>query len=57
MAEVDPQFATAYDDRTTVAVKSVLVEIGQILGGNKAAPRRLDGEERVFSISWKSSAT
>ena len=35
MAEVDPQFATAYDDRTTVAVKSVLVEIGQILGSYK----------------------
>ena len=32
MAEVDPQYASDYDDRTTVAVKSVLVEIGQILG-------------------------
>ena len=28
----DPQSANQYDDRTTVAVKSVLVEIGQILG-------------------------
>ena len=32
MAEIDPQHASDYDDRTTVAVKSVLVEIGQILG-------------------------
>ena len=28
----DPQFASNYDDRTTAAVKSVLLEIGQILG-------------------------
>jgi len=28
----DPQSANQYDDRTTAAVKSVLVEIGQILG-------------------------
>ena len=32
MAEVEPQFASGYDDRTTVAVRSVLVEIGQVLG-------------------------
>ena len=32
MAEVNPQHASDYDDRTTVAVKSVLIEIGQILG-------------------------
>ena len=32
MAEVEPQYASDYDDRTTVAVKSVLVEIGQVLG-------------------------
>ena len=32
MAEVEPQFASDYDDRTTVAVRSVLVEIGQVLG-------------------------
>ena len=32
MAEIEPQHASDYDDRTTVAVKSVLVEIGQILG-------------------------
>ena len=32
MANVEPQSANDYDDRTTVAVKSVLVEIGQILG-------------------------
>ena len=35
MAEVEPQFASDYDDRTTVAVKSVLVEIGQVLGSYK----------------------
>ncbi|MXZ71938.1 MAG: hypothetical protein F4Z04_10635 [Acidobacteria bacterium] len=33
MAEVEPQYASDYDDRTTVAVKSVLLEIGQVLGG------------------------
>lgn len=32
MAELEPKYASDYDDRTTVAVKSVLVEIGQILG-------------------------
>ena len=35
MAEVEPQFASDYDDRATVAVKSVLVEIGQVLGSYK----------------------
>ena len=35
MAEVEPQYASDYDDRATVAVKSVLVEIGQILGSYK----------------------
>jgi hypothetical protein len=28
----DPQSAIDYDDRTTAAVKAVLLEIGQILG-------------------------
>ena len=32
MDRVEPQSANDYDDRTTAAVKSVLVEIGQILG-------------------------
>ena len=32
MAVTEPQVASDYDDRTTAAVKSVLVEIGQILG-------------------------
>ncbi len=32
MAEIDPRRASDYDDRATGAVKSVLVEIGQILG-------------------------
>jgi hypothetical protein len=38
MAEMTPgeaQFASDYDDRTTAAVKAVLVEIGQILGSFK----------------------
>lgn len=33
MADVEPQYASDYDDRTTAAVKSVLLEIGQVLGG------------------------
>ena len=32
MAAIEPLHASDYDDRTTAAVKSVLVEIGQILG-------------------------
>ena len=32
MDRVEPQSANDYDDRTTAAVKSVLVEIGQVLG-------------------------
>ena len=32
MVRIEPRFAHDYDDRTTAAVKSVLVEIGQILG-------------------------
>ena len=35
MTPGEPQSATDYDDRTTAAVKSVLVEIGQILGAFK----------------------
>lgn len=31
MTPTEPQSAADYDDRTTAAVKSVLVEIGQIL--------------------------
>ncbi len=32
MAAIEPQSAAEYDDRTTVAVRSVLIEIGQTLG-------------------------
>lgn len=32
MARIEPRSADEYDGRTTAAVKSVLVEIGQILG-------------------------
>lgn len=35
MTPPDPQSAADYDDRTTAAVKTVLVEIGQILGSFK----------------------
>ncbi len=35
MARIEPQSANDYDDCTTAAVKSVLVEIGQILGSFK----------------------
>ena len=35
MVAVEPQYASDYDDRTTLAVKSVLVEIGQVLGSYK----------------------
>ena len=35
MTRREPQSAADYDDRTTVAVKAVLVEIGQILGSFK----------------------
>ena len=35
MVEVDPKFASDYNDRATSAVKSVLVEIGQVLGSYK----------------------
>lgn len=31
----EPQSASDYDDRTTAAVKSVLIEVGQILGAFK----------------------
>ncbi len=32
---MEPQSASDYDDRTTIAVKSVLIEIGQVLGSFK----------------------
>lgn len=35
MTPIEPQFASDYDDRSTAAVKSVLIEIGQILGSFK----------------------
>lgn len=35
MTPQEPQTAAEYDDRTTAAVKSVLIEIGQILGSFK----------------------
>src|ERR1700754_2090789 len=35
MTPGEPQSAADYDDRTTAAVKTVLVEIGQVLGSFK----------------------
>ncbi len=35
MSPLEPQSAADYDDRSTEAVKSVLLEIGQILGSYK----------------------
>ena len=35
MSPLEPQSAADYDDRSTQAVKSVLLEIGQILGSYK----------------------
>ena len=32
LVEIDPQHASDYNDRTSIAVKSVLIELGQILG-------------------------
>jgi len=52
MATIEPQSANEYDDRTATAVKSVLLEMGQILGSFEgkfaiiggAVPWLLDGE-------------
>jgi hypothetical protein len=35
VSPAEPQSASDYDDRTTVAVKAVLIEVGQILGAFK----------------------
>ena len=67
MAELvpqEPQSAADYDDRTTHAVKSVLVEIGQVLGSFRGkfaviggavpwlllAAKRCDTSARLTSI-------
>ena len=39
----EPQYAVEYDNRTTAAVKSVLVEIAQILGSF----------EGKFAVQWQ----
>lgn len=46
MSPGEPQSAADYDDRTTAAVKTVLIEIGQILGSfkGKYGMRFLEGE-------------
>ena len=42
MAAIEPQSAAEYDDRTTVAVRSVLIEIGQTLGSPALGGRTAD---------------
>jgi hypothetical protein len=42
----EPQSASDYDDRTTTAVKAVLIEVGQILGAFKGnSPSLLSNED------------
>ena len=52
MAEVEPQYASDYDDRTTVAVKSVLVEIGQILGSYKGKFAVIGDSDHSVDEDW-----
>ena len=50
MAEMtagEPQSAADYDDRTTTAVKTVLIEIGQILGSFKGKFAIVGGVVRI----------
>ena len=51
MAEIippEPQSANDYDDRTNAAVKSVLVEIGQILGSFEIIWKSIKGKDSVM---------
>ena len=47
----EPQSAGDYDDRTTAAVKSVLVEIGQILGSFRGKFAVIGGAVPWFLLS------
>lgn len=47
MKPQDPQSANDYDDRTTAAVKSALLEIGQILGSYRGKFAIIGG-----SVPW-----
>jgi len=50
MTPQEPQSAAEYDDRTTAAVKSVLIEIGQILGSFKGKFAIIGGA--VLAAGW-----
>ncbi len=52
MDRVGPQFAVDYDDRTTRAVKAVLLEIGQVLGSfqGNVAVQRADGADLALKF-------
>jgi len=50
VSPAEPQSASDYDDRTTVAVKAVLIEVGQILGAFRGKFAVVGGEpERLTS--------
>ena len=50
MARIEPRSANDYDDRTTAAVKSVLVEIGQILGSFESKYSVIGGADYVYTV-------
>ena len=56
MDRVEPRSANDYDDRTTAAVKSVLVEIGQILGSFKGKFAVIGGAVPWLLLSWPPDA-
>ena len=49
MDRIEPRSANDYDDRTTAAVKRVLVEIGQILGSFEGKFAVIGG-----AVRWRS---
>lgn len=49
----EPQSASDYDDRTTTAVKTVLVEMGQILGSFKGKFVVIGGRCRAMVADCK----
>ena len=52
MAEVEPQFASDYDDRTTVSVRPELVEIGQVLGSYQGKFAVIGGAVPWLLLQW-----
>jgi hypothetical protein len=55
MTAQEPQSAAEYDDRTTAAVKSVLIEIGQILGSFKGKFAIIGGAVPWLLVATKSA--